>query len=208
MNQSIEMDHDKTYLALGDSYTVGQSVTDSERFPIQVASLLSQQDIEIREPELLAKTGWTTGNLLEALNLNPPKKTYSFVTLLIGVNNQYQGRSLNEYKTEFTELLIRAISYAGNNRRHVFVISIPDYSVTPFARDFDTATIAGEIDAYNAANKAITLNEGIAYINVTPISREAKNDPALIATDGLHPSGIQYKKWSELLAPLIAKEIR
>lgn len=198
----------KTYLALGDSYTIGQSVSESERFPEQATRLLRQQDIDIANPDIVAVTGWTTRNLLNTLDNTPPEKNYSVVTLLIGVNNQYQHRSLNEYKTEFTELLLRAISYAGNNRKHVFVISIPDYSITPFAQGYDTAKIADEIDAFNAANKAITLNEGVAYIYITPISREAKNDPALIANDGLHPSGIQYKKWSELLAPEMLRELR
>ncbi len=141
------------------------------------------------------------------MNTNPPKNNYDIVTLLIGVNNQYQGRSLNEYKMEFTDLLKRAITYAGNKKEHVFVLSIPDYSVTPYARGADTAKIAREIDSFNVANKAITLNEGIAYVDVTPISRDAKNNPSLIAMDGLHPSGEQYKKWSELLAPVIARAV-
>lgn len=197
----------KTYLALGDSYTIGQSVDVSQRFPVQTVELLRQQNINVAAPVIIAVTGWTTGNLLTALNSTPPKNNYDLVTLLIGVNNQYQGRPLNEYKTEFTELLRRAVVYAGNKKEHVFVLSIPDYSVTPFARGADTAKIAREIDSFNAANKAITLNEGIAYIDVTPISREAKNDPSLVAGDGLHPSGIQYKRWSELLAPVIAKAV-
>ncbi len=198
----------KSYLALGDSYTIGESVAVSERFPVQTARLLKDNNIDIADPDIIAVTGWTTGNLLNALNNNPPKNNYSIVTLLIGVNNQYQGRSLNEYKIEFSELLRRAFVYAGNNKAHVFVISIPDYSVAPFAQGSDTARIAKEIDAFNAANKAITLNEGVPYIDITPISREAKNDPSLVAFDGLHPSGIQYKKWSGLLAPMILQEIQ
>lgn len=203
---SVDTIH-KTFLALGDSYTIGQSVAESERFPVQTVKLLRQQNIGIANPDIIAVTGWTTGNLLNSLNSNPPQNNYSIVTLLIGVNNQYQGRPLNEYKTEFTELLHRAISYAGNNRKHVFVISIPDYSVTPFAQGYDTAKIAKEIDAFNAANKAITLNEGVYYVDITPISRNVKNDPSLVAGDGLHPSGEQYKKWSELLAPVMLQEL-
>ncbi len=206
--QPVDTTNYKTYLALGDSYTIGQSVDASQRFPLQTVQLLRQQNINVAEPGIIAVTGWTTGNLLDALNTTPPKNNYDIVTLLIGVNNQYQGRSLNEYKTEFTELLRRAVVYANNKKEHVFVLSIPDYSVTPFARGADTAKIAREIDSFNAANKAITLNEGIAYVDVTPISRDAKNDPSLVAGDGLHPSGIQYKKWSDLLAPIIAKVIR
>ncbi len=198
----------KTYLALGDSYTIGESVDETDRFPAQTAQLLRQQNIDVTNPDIIAVTGWTTANLLNALNDNSPGKNYSIVSLLIGVNNQYQGRSLDEYKNEFTELLSRAITYAGNNKDHVFVISIPDYSVTPFAQGSDTAEIAKEIDDFNAANKIITLNAGVHYIDITPVSRDAKNDPSLIAIDGLHPSGVQYKKWSDLLAPVILKEIQ
>ena len=156
----------------------------------------------------MAVTGWTSGNLLNALNASPPKNNYSFVTLLIGVNNQYQGRSLDEYKVQFSELLTRAISYAGNDTNHVFVLSIPDYSVTPFAQGYDTQKIAKEIDQFNYANKIIASDFGVRYVDVTPISREAKNDPSLIASDELHPSGKQYLKWDELLAPLIVNEMK
>ncbi|MEP6926994.1 MAG: SGNH/GDSL hydrolase family protein [Ginsengibacter sp.] len=207
INPGITLDTSKSYLALGDSYTIGESVSDTDRFPAQVVKLLREHKIDITNPDIIAITGWTTGNLLNALNSNPPKKTYSVVTLLIGVNNQYQGKSLNEYKTEFIQLLNSAISYAGNKKNHVFVLSIPDYSVTPFARGSDTGKIAKEIDAFNVANKDISLNAGVHYIDITPISRDAKNDPALIANDGLHPSGIQYKKWSELLVPIMLQEI-
>ncbi len=198
----------KTYLALGDSYTIGQSVPDTGRFPVQTVKLLREQNIQIANPDIVAVTGWTTANLLNALNTSPLKNNYSVVTLLIGVNNQYQHRSLDEYKSEFTELLNRAISYAGNNKKQVFVLSIPDYSVTPFAYASDTARISKEIDHFNEANKAISLNAGVHYLDITPISREAKNDPSLIAGDGLHPSSIQYKKWSDLLAKIILDEIR
>ena len=124
----------KSYLALGDSYTIGESVADTERFPVQTVKLLREHNIDISNPDIIAITGWTTTNLLNALNNNPPKKTYSVVTLLIGVNNQYQGKSLDEYKIEFTKLMNMAVSYAGNIKSHVFVLSIPDYSVTPFAK--------------------------------------------------------------------------
>lgn len=200
-----KMDTAKSYLALGDSYTIGESVAESERFPAQTIGFLKKQNIDISDADIVAVTGWTTGDLLDALRKNPPKKNYSMVTLLIGVNNQYQGKTLEEYKIEFNTLLHMAITYAGNLKSHVFVISIPDYSVTPFATDSDTAQIAKEIDAFNAANKSISLNAGVHYLDITPISREAKNNPALIAGDGLHPSAMQYKKWSELLAGAMLK---
>jgi len=198
----------KTYLALGDSYTIGQSVPDYERFPVQTVINLRAKNISIKDADIIAVTGWTTGDLLNALNNNPPKNNYSFVTLLIGVNNQYQGRTLDEYKTQFTELLNRSIAYANNNKQHVFVLSIPDYSVTPFANGRDTMQIAKEIDEFNAANKNISSNAGVNYIDITAISRNAKNDASLIAVDGLHPSGIQYTKWVDLLVPSVLDKIK
>jgi lysophospholipase L1-like esterase len=191
----------KTYLALGDSYTIGQSVTATERFPNQTTALLRAQNIKIADPVIVATTGWTTRDLINALNANPQPNTFDVVSLLIGVNNQYQRKSLEEYKTEFTLLVNRAIQYAGNKPTHVFVLSIPDYSVTPFASGSDKARIAGEIDQFNEANKAISLQLGVKYLDVTPISREPNQ--SLIAGDGLHPSGKQYKRWAELLAPIM-----
>lgn len=193
----------KTYLALGDSYTIGQSVLAAERFPEQTAQLVRAQNIKLNEPKIIATTGWTTRNLIDALNSDPPQNNYDVVTLLIGVNNQYQGRGIEEYKMEFTILLNRAIQYAGNKPGHVFVLSIPDYSVTPFAAGSDRAKIAAEIDQFNAANKMISLQLGAHYLDITAVSREA--DPTLIAGDGLHPSGKQYKRWADLLSPLIVQ---
>lgn len=197
-----------TYLALGDSYTIGESVAVSDRFPVQTANLLRLQNIKINDPDIIAVTGWTTTDLLDALDNNSPQKNYSVVSLLIGVNNQYQHESIDEYKTEFTEILNRAISYAANKKNHVFVLSIPDYSVTPFAAVMDTAKIAKEIDAFNAVNKSISLNAGVHYVDITPVSREAKYNLSLIACDGLHPSAYQYQKWSMLLAPLTKQELQ
>lgn len=195
----------KTYLALGDSYTIGQSVEEAERFPNQTVQLLRDKNININDPEIIAVTGWTTANLINALNLYPPQNNYSFVSLLIGVNNQYQHKSIDEYKTEFTLLLNRAIQYAGNIKKHVFVLSIPDYSVTPFAHGLDPVRISEEIDAFNEINKTASDLAGVSYLDITPISREAANDAGLIAGDGLHPSGKQYKRWAELLADMMFK---
>lgn len=193
----------KTYLALGDSYTIGQSVAADQRFPFYAVGQLFGQNVQMTQAEIIATTGWTTGNLINALNNNPPSKTYDFVTLLIGVNNQYQGRSTGEYRIQFTDLLNRAITYAGGRKTRVFVLSIPDYSVTPFARNLDTARISREIDVFNSINRDITIQSGVAYVDITPISRQALNDPALTATDGLHPSGKQYEKWALLLSPVM-----
>ena len=197
----------KTYLALGDSYTIGESVSETERFPNQTVQLLKNGNINISDPEFIAVTGWTTTNLIDALNSNPPQHNYSVVSLLIGVNNQYRGRSFEDYKTEFTLLLNQAIQYAGTKPDHVFVLSIPDYSVTPFAQNSDKQKIASEIDSFNLANKTIAMQLGVNYLDITLISREAKNDPDLIAGDGLHPSGKQYKLWAELLDPMMKKSL-
>lgn len=191
----------KTYLALGDSYTIGQSVAAVERFPSYAVLQLVEKNVRMTQAEIIATTGWTTGNLLNALNNNPPAKTYDFVTLLIGVNNQYQGRSIDEYRIQFTDLLNRAITYTGGLRTRVFVLSIPDYSVTPFARSSDTVRISREIDTFNIVNREISIQSGVTYINITPISREARTDALLTAVDGLHPSGKQYERWARLLAP-------
>jgi len=199
----VAADTGETYLALGDSYTIGQSVSEAERFPNQTVQLLKIENIQIRNPKIIAVTGWTTTNLINALNLNPPQNNYSIVTLLIGVNNQYQHRSIDEYETEFSLLLNHSIAYAANNKNHVIVLSIPDYSVTPFARNSDTAMISRQIDTFNLINKIISESAGVKYIDITPISREAASDPALIANDGLHPSGKQYKRWAELLVAMI-----
>ena len=197
-----------TYLALGDSYTIGESVSVQERFPHQAVKMLHDNGVEVSTPQIIAITGWTTRNLLNALDANPPQNNYSIVTLLIGVNNQYQGKSITEYKIEFTTLLNRAIQYAGNKKNRVFVLSIPDYSVTPFAANSDTARIAREIDAFNQVNHDVSIQSGVTWIDITGISRQAKTDPSLIAIDGLHPSGVQYRKWAELLAPLIKLAIQ
>ena len=197
----------KTYLALGDSYTIGESVPVADRYPNQTVELLKSENIKISDPEFIATTGWTTGNLINALNLKSPRNNYSLVSLLIGVNNQYRGQSIEEYKTEFTLLVNRSIKYAGNNKSKVFVLSIPDYSVTPFANHLDKIKIANEIDSFNAANKAISDDLGVNYIDITSISKEALDDPGLIANDRLHPSGEQYKRWAELLAPMMKKSL-
>ncbi len=207
MNPPIN-DTSKTYLALGDSYTIGQSVLESERFPNQTASLLRLQNIKINDPKIIATTGWTTKNLIDAINAASLQNNYDVVSLLIGVNNQYQGKSIDEYKTEFTLLVNRSIQYAGNKPTHVYVLSIPDYSVTPFAQSSDTARIAREIDQFNAVNKMVSSQLGVNYLDITPISREAKNDRTLIANDGLHPSGKQYKRWSDLLAPIMKSSLQ
>lgn len=194
----------KTYLALGDSYIIGESVERAENFPNQLTAALRRAGFNISEPEIRARTGWTTGDLISSLQLTPPNiKTYDLVTLLIGVNNQFQGRPLEEYKSEFNLLLDEAIKYAGD-KKNVIVISIPDYSVTQFAATLtkgEAHTIAKQINSFNKAQKEITLRAGVKFINITPVSRKGRKNPALQAFDGLHPSAEQYSKWVKLLLP-------
>lgn len=181
------------YLALGDSYTIGESVDASERFPVQLARTLS-----ISEPRIIAKTGWTTDELNAAIDAANVTETYDLVTLLIGVNNQYRGRDAEQYRGEFAALLRRAIGFAGGDAQKVIVVSIPDWGVTPFAEGRDRAKIASEIDRYNAINREETQRAGARYVDITPISRG--NDAALVAADGLHPSGKQHGEWVKLIA--------
>lgn len=192
------------YLALGDSYTIGESVSPAECFPAQLTDALRAQGMPMGAPEIVAQTGWTTDELDRAIDAAQPQGTYELVTLLIGVNNQYRGRALDEYRTEFRGLLRRAIGFAGEHPARVIVLAIPDWGVTPFGRD--RQDVAAEIDAFNAANREIATSLGARYVDITPISREARDDPGLVAADGLHPSGKMYERWMEQTMPL-AREI-
>ncbi len=197
-----------TLLCLGDSYTTGESVLPAENFPNQTISLLRSGGHAFEDPEILAKTGWTTDELQTAIDNYSFKNGYDFVTLLIGVNNQYGGRTVEGYKSDFESLLKQAIRFANDKPEHVIVLSIPDWGVTPFAGDRDTKQIAIEIDNYNSANKAIAQEYNVGYIDVTPTTREAATDGTLVASDGLHPSAKEYAKWSERLALLIKSIIK
>jgi lysophospholipase L1-like esterase len=197
-----------TLLCLGDSYTIGESVLLQENFPYQTVQLLRNSGHRFTAPEIIAKTGWTTDELLTAMNKHTFLPRYDFVTLLIGVNNQYRGRPVDSYIPEFESLLKRAIQFAGNDTSHVFVLSIPDWGATPFAGDRDKKQIAKEIDAYNAANKAITDKYKTGYIDITPGTREAAFDPALLAADGLHPSARDYQRWAVKLADKIKSALQ
>ena len=198
-----------SFLALGDSYTIAQSVSSKESYPVQAANILSTENIQFSVPEIIAKTGWTTADLLNSISSSPPQRsTYDIVTLLIGVNNQYQGLSEQQYKTEFTTLLNKAIQFAHNNKKRVIVLSIPDYSVTPFARGSDTAYIARQINSFNLINKTISLQTGVNYVDITSYTRLALNNNSLIAFDGLHPSGKEYGIWAKDLAIIIKTQLK
>ncbi len=206
-DKTNSMENKFNYLALGDSYTIGESVPDTERFPAQLVSSLTKNNIYFNSPEIIATTGWTTDELADAIrkkqSLLLPK--YDLVSLLIGVNNQYRGRDAEEYRTQFKDLLRTAIVFAGGEKSRVFVVSIPDWGVTPFAEGRDRKKIGEEIDLYNKINKEETLKEGIAFIDITPESRTAVNDKSLIASDGLHPSEKMYKEWVDLILPRVKK---
>lgn len=197
----------KSYLALGDSYTIGQGVAATERFPAQTAAWLQQKGIAISALTYIATTGWTTTNLQNAVNIQAPLP-HDVVTLLIGVNDQYQTRDTTGYRQRFTTLLLKSIELARGKKENVVVLFIPDYSVTPFASSNDTARIRTEIDWFNAINKNVTLSYNINYLDITPSTREAKTNPALIAADRLHPSGLEYKKWAERLGPLLEAALK
>lgn len=194
----------KKYLALGDSYTIGQGVLTAERYPVQTRDWLIANGVTgMTDPQIIATTGWTTTNLQNAIAIQNPTGPYDAVSLLIGVNDQYQGLNAGGYETRFRQLLEKSISLAGNLPAHVFVLSIPDYSVTPFASGSNIDKIRKEIDGFNEINKRVALSFNVQYLDITPSTREAKNNPALIASDGLHPSGLEYKRWAERLGPLM-----
>ncbi len=195
------------YLALGDSYTIGESVAEKDRYPNQLAERLKQQIIPISYLKNIAKTGWTTDELQKGIADAALKdSTFDLVSLLIGVNNQYRNRSVENYKIEFKELLNEAIKRAKGQKNRIFVVSIPDYAYTPFGGGRES--ISQGIDVYNAANEAICRAEGITYINITPISRNGLKDPLLVAGDQLHPSGKQYTLWVELMLPEVVKLLK
>lgn len=197
-----------TYLALGDSYTIGEQVPMEENFPYQLVKVLKAEKIEVAQPVIIAKTGWTTDELAQALREEGIKETFSFVTLLIGVNNQYRGRDIESYKDEFTALLTQAIVFANGHTQHVYVLSIPDWGVTPFAEGKDRGEIAKAIDLYNEVNKSITSAHKVNWLDITDSTRENGLKPDFLAEDGLHPSGKEYKIWAERLMPMVVKSLK
>ena len=189
------------YLALGDSYTIGESVAENERWPNQLAALLSEKNIQT-DVTIIARTGWTTSELWQGIQADPPRGKYDLVSLLIGVNNQFRGYDLDTYRDEFRFLLEKAIEYAGGKPEHVILLSIPDWGVTPFASGRDRDKIANDIDAFNLINLDESKKMGVHYVDVTLASREALNDPGLVAGDGLHPSAKMYAEWAKLVLPI------
>ena len=192
----------QSYLAIGDNYTIGESISESQSWPIQLIKLLSEKNIHLSSPRIIAKTGWTTDELKKEINNSNLDYPYDWVSLLIGVNNQYRRRNLQEFRKQFETLLSDAITFSGNKKDKVFVVSIPDWGVMPFAEGLDKEQIANEIDDFNQIIYEICAFEGISFVDITPISRIAKTRNDYIANDSLHPSGIQYKAWVQKIIPL------
>ncbi len=197
-----------SYLALGDSYTIGEAVPQNQSYPYQLADALNKQSFHVQPPTIIAVSGWTTDNLISAISQSSiTNKKFSFVTLLIGVNDQYQQLSQDNYKIKFAQVLNTAITFANGDTSRVFVLSVPDWGVTPFAAGQGDA-IGPLIDQFNAINKSISKAAGVNYLDITPISRQAATDTSLIAADGLHPSGKMYTLWVNSLEPMIVAKLK
>jgi lysophospholipase L1-like esterase len=195
-------------LALGDSYTMGQNVPPEERWPVQLVAALKGRGIELAQPTIIARTGWTTSDLSAALDRVQPKGPYALVSLLIGVNNQYRGLTVEAYQPEFAALLGRAIQLAGGKSDRVIVVSIPDYGATPHGDGKDRAAIATALDRFNDANRRETEKAGAHYVEITVASRRARTEPDLVANDGLHPSGKMYAEWAAAVLPVAEKLLK
>lgn len=205
MNETV---NELSFLALGDSYTIGEGVTEAERWPVQLVSRLKQDSLVFSELKIIARTGWTTDELQAAIVKEQPKKNYQLVSLLIGVNNQYRKYPINEYPIEFRNLLTQAIEFAGGDTARVFVVSIPDYGVTPFGKSRNDPNIGREIDSYNTLAANIAQEYGVQYFNITDISRKAAYDLSLVASDNLHPSGKMYSEWVDLIHPWVRAQLK
>tara|TARA_R110000751_G_scaffold71421_1_gene144588 strand:+ start:1006 stop:1740 length:735 start_codon:yes stop_codon:yes gene_type:complete len=191
------------YLALGDSYTIGERVCESCRFPNQLKTRIESSQNSLLNTTVIAETGWRTDNLINALAAKNLKSHYDLVTLLIGVNNQYQRVVFSEYKKDFNVLLKTAIQLARGNEKRVIVISIPDYAYTAFGQNNgNQEAISSEIDKFNAFAKEVAMNNGVTYLNITDITRKGISQPKLVATDGLHPSNEAYSQFVDRLFPL------
>lgn len=192
------------YLALGDSYTIGEGVGEGDRWPMQLARALRGEGVDIDDPSIIAATGWTTDELSAAIDAAEPLGAFDFATLLIGVNNQYRGRGVDEYAVGFDALLERAIGFARGRADRTMVLSIPDWGVTPFAvaQGRDAGLIAHELDAFNAVAAGICDARGVAFVDITPVSRLRGGDLDMLAADGLHPSAAMYAEWARLALPV------
>lgn len=188
------------FLALGDSYTIGDGVDPSERWPARLAELLRAEGLDLADPEIVAKTGWTTEELDAAIETARPVGPFDLVSLLVGVNDQYSGMEIFGFRDRFASLQRRAIAFAGGAPSRVLILSIPDWGVTPFAREKgrDMSVVRDEIDDFNAIVRVEAARAGSRFVDVTPISRLASHDPSMLAADQLHPSAAMYRLWAKL----------
>ena len=193
-----------SWLALGDSYTIGQGVNTAERFPAQTLELLKSRSIKTAQLTYIATTGWTSGELDKSMS-QQNLAFYDFVTVLIGVNDQFQGVDTSTYSKNFKSILNRAIQSTRGESQHVLVLSIPDYSLTPEGKKLDTTKIKREIDLFNSLNKKLANNFKCQYLDITVLGREAKSNPAWVAKDGLHPSAVAYKNWANRIFTFIVR---
>ena len=191
----------RRFLALGDSYTIGEGVTDQECWPNQLVGMLRARNVEIGDAHILARTAWTTDELSDAIDAEGPKGPFDLVTLMIGVNDQYRSRPVGTFASEFALLLRRAKRFAGNRAGRTIAISIPDWGATPFAEGRDRALIGSEIAAYNTHAQGLSTAAGTRWVDVTEVSRQMLRDPSLVAVDGLHPTGALYRIWAEHILP-------
>lgn len=192
-----------SFLALGDSYTIGEGAAAADRWPVQLAALARQQGLPLAAPDIIARTGWTTAELQDAIRAANNQQTYWLVSLLIGVNNQYRGQSVALYRQEFRALLATAIHFAGGRARHVVVLSIPDWGQAPFAEGRDRAQIGREIDQFNLAAHEECQHAGVAFVDVTPLTRAAASQANQFTADGLHYAGPQMHQWAALALPVV-----
>jgi lysophospholipase L1-like esterase len=195
-----------SYLALGDSYTIGEGVGEPERWPVQLSQILRFHGTDVAPPRIIAKTGWTTTELLEAIDDADVSGQWDLVTLLAGVNDQYRGYGVEAYRASFSDLLRRAAGFAKLPKRLV-VLSIPDWGVTPFAEGRDRAAIGRELDSFNHVAASLATGAGAAFVDITPLTRLAATDASLLVSDGLHPSGIMYRMWVERVLPVAARAL-
>lgn len=196
-----------TYLALGDSYTIGEAVPEQDRWPVQLVDSLRNSGFSAETPTIIAKTGWTTNELMEAIEEAAIDTTYDFVSLLIGVNNQYRGYDINQYRIEFELLLQHAITFADNRPERVLVVSIPNYGVTPFAGSKNPEKISSELTMYDSIADSITMQNAVTFIDIRDLSENAEQDSTLLAPDQLHPSGKMYAEWVSRMLPVVKSKL-
>lgn len=196
-----------SYLALGDSYTIGESVIETERWPVQLAEQLRGRGYKMAAPKIIAKTGWTTEDLLRGMeNELNIQRDFDLVSILIGVNNQYQGKPITEYEEDLRTIFNKAVNHSKTMEKGVFAVSIPDYGYTPFG-SANQEKISAEIDRFNEVFKRVAEEFNVPFYNITPISREAENNPDLVASDGLHPSGLMYQYWVDQIVNQVAEKL-